>query len=84
MQHYYSWFEGLLHKMMSKKPFMNQEIRYINGNGGSKLCTMSDYIKEFLSKIETEKKKYHIFSKWKTPIELVSGELIISIDGLHT
>ena len=28
-----SEFEGLLHEMASKKPFMSQDICYINGNG---------------------------------------------------
>ena len=34
-----SEFEGLLHKMVSKKPFVIQVICYINGNGEIKLCT---------------------------------------------
>ena len=41
-------FEGLLHKIVSKKPFMIHEICCINGNGERKLCTMSACIKEFL------------------------------------
>ena len=40
-----SEFEGLLHKMVSKKPFMSQLICYINGDGERKLCTVSSYIK---------------------------------------
>ena len=31
-----SEFEGLLHEMVAKKPFMIQEICYINGNGKRK------------------------------------------------
>ena len=51
-----SYFEGLLHKMVSKKHFMIQEICYINGNGERKLGTVSIYIKEFLSIVEIENK----------------------------
>ena len=52
-----SRFEGSLHEMVSKKPFMNQEISYMNGNGEMKLSTLYAYTKEFLSIIEIEKKK---------------------------
>ena len=51
-----SEFEGLLHITVSKKPFMSQEIRYINGNGERKLCTVSAYIKEFLNIVEIDNK----------------------------
>ena len=44
-QNYSSESEGLLRKMVSKKPFMNWEIRYMNGNGKMKLSTLSTYIK---------------------------------------
>ena len=44
IQNDYSEFEGLLHEMVSKKPFLSQEICYINGNGERKLCTVSAYI----------------------------------------
>ena len=37
-----------------------------------------------MSIVEFENKKCHRCSKWKTPIELVSDELIMSLDGLHT
>ena len=37
--------------MVSKKLFMNQEIRYYNGNGEINLSTVSDYIKQFMSVI---------------------------------
>ena len=40
MQDDSSDFEGLLHKMVPKKPCMNQEISYIIGNGKSKLFTV--------------------------------------------
>ena len=36
MQNDSSEFEGLLHKMVTKKPFVNQDISYINGNDESK------------------------------------------------
>ena len=44
-----SEFEGLLKKMVSNKPFINQEKSYINGNGEMKISTVSAYIKEFFS-----------------------------------
>ena len=40
-----SEFEGLLHKMVSHKPFINQEIFQINLNGERSICTVSAYIK---------------------------------------
>ena len=40
-----SEFEGLLHEIVSKNPFVIQVICYINGNGEIKLCTVSAYIK---------------------------------------
>ena len=49
-----SAFEGLLHKMVSKKTFMSQEICYINGSGERNLFTVSAYIKELLSIVEFE------------------------------
>ena len=51
-----SYFEGLLHKIVSKKPVMSQDICYINGNGERKLCTVYSYIKEFLSIVKIENK----------------------------
>ena len=56
----------------------------MNENYERKLCTVSSYIKEFLTIVEIENKKCHIYSKWKTPIESVSDILIMSLDGLHT
>ena len=44
-----SEFEGLLHKIMSKKPVINQEISYINVDGEMKFSTVSNYMKYFLS-----------------------------------
>ena len=43
-----SWeFEGLIQKNMSKKPFINQEISYINFYGEMNLSTVYDYIRFF-------------------------------------
>ena len=79
-----SEFEGLLHKMMSKKPFINQEISYINIGGRMKLSTMSNYIKDFSSIIEIEKEKCHICYNKNTPFEIFSDKLVLSLDGLNT
>ena len=54
------YFEGLLHKDISKEPFINQEISYINGNLEMKFSTVSDYIKKVLIMIEIEKNVSHI------------------------
>ena len=43
-----SEFEELLHKIISKKLFIFQEISYINMDGEMKLSTVSNYIKAFL------------------------------------
>ena len=40
-----SEFEGLLHKMVSQKPFINQDICHVNLNGERSICTVSTYIK---------------------------------------
>ena len=34
--------------------------------------------------VEIENKIYHRYSKLKTPVELVTDKLIMSLDGLHT
>ena len=47
-------FEGSLHEIVSKTPFMSQEICYIIGNVERKICTVSAYIKEFLSIVEID------------------------------
>ena len=80
----YSEFDGLLRQMVLKKPFMSQEMIYINENGERNLCTVSAYIKEFLRILEIENKKCYRCSKLKTPVELVSDKLIMFLDGLHT
>ena len=51
-----SEFEGPIHKMASLKPFSNQEICHIDLNGEKRICTVSTYIKEFLSIVEIENK----------------------------
>ena len=70
--------------MVSKKPFMRQDICYINGNGERKLYTVFAQIKSFLSIVEIENKKCQRCSKLKTSFELVTDEMIMSLDGLHT
>ena len=50
-----SEFEGLVNEIVTKKIFTNQDISYTNGNSESKLCTLSNYIKEFFSILEIER-----------------------------
>ena len=45
---------------------------------------MSIYIKEFLSTVEIENKICQRCSKLKTPVELISDKLIMSLEGLPT
>ena len=40
-----SEFEGLLHEMMSKEPFINKEMSCINFDGERKLSTVSNFMK---------------------------------------
>ena len=68
MQNDSSEFEGLLHEMMSKELFINQEISYINFNGERKLSTVSNFMKEFLSINEIENKKCHVCYNTKTQL----------------
>ena len=84
MQNDSSKFEGLIHETMSKEPFINQEISYNNFDGDRKLSTVSNYMKAFLSIIEIENKKCHIYYKKKTPIKLGSDKLIMTLDGLNS
>ena len=69
---------------MSREPFINEEISYINLDGERKLSTVSNFMKEFLSINEIDNKKCHICHNKKTPIELVYGKLIMSLDGLNS
>ena len=70
--------------MVSQEPFINQEICHINLNGERSMCTMSTYIKEFLSIVEIENKICQRCSKLKIPVELISDKLIMTLEGLST
>ena len=63
-----SEFEALIHEMISLELFSNQEICHIGLNGEKIICTMSTYIKEYLSIVEIENKKCQKFSRSKTPV----------------
>ena len=84
VQNYSSEFERLLHKILSQKPFISQEICHINFNGERSICTVSTYIKEFLSIVEIENKICRRCSKLKTPVELIYDKMIMSLEGLPT
>ena len=70
--------------MVSLELFSNQEICHIDLNAEKRICTVSTYIKEFLSIVEIENKKCQKFSKLKTPVELISDKLIMFLEGLST
>ena len=70
--------------MVSQKTFINQEICHIILNVERSICTVSTYIKEFLSIVEIDNKTFQRCSKLKTPVELISDKLIISLEGLPT
>ena len=84
VQEDYSEFEALIHKIMSLELFSNQEICHIDLNGWKMICTVSTYIKEFLSIVEIENKNCQNWSKLKTPVEVVSDKLIMFLEGLPT
>ena len=84
VQNDYSEFEGLLHKMVSQKPFINQQICHINLNGEKSICTVSTYIKEFFSIVEIENNCFQRCSKLKPPVEVISDKLIMIIEGFPT
>ena len=44
MKNYSFVFEGLLHEMMSKEPYKNQEMSYINDKIEMNYSAVSDYI----------------------------------------
>ena len=48
-----------------------------------KLSTVFNYMKDFLSIIEIENKKFHICYNTKTPIKLISDKLIMYFDGIN-
>ena len=66
-----------------QETFINQEICYIDFDGEMKLSTVSHCMKEFLSIIEIKNKSCHIWYNRNIPNELVSGKLIVSLDGLN-
>ena len=49
-----SEFERIIHEMVSLEIFSNQEICHIDFNGEKRICTVSTYIKEYLSIVEIE------------------------------
>ena len=49
-----------------------------------RICTVSTYIKEFLSIVEIENKKCQRCSKFKPLAEIISEKLIIILEGLPT
>ena len=57
VQEYSSEFEAIIHEMISFKLFSNQDICHIDLNGEKRICTVSTYIKEYLSIVEIENKK---------------------------
>ena len=72
-----SEFEALIQEMISSELFSNQEICHIDLNGEKIICTVSTYIKEYLSIVEIENKKCQKCSRSKTPVEVVSDKLIM-------
>ena len=76
-----SEFEGLIHEMVSQKPFSNQEICHINLNDEKSICTVSTYIKKYLSLVEIENKKYQRCSNMKPPAEVISDKQIMILEG---
>ena len=63
---------------------LDQEICHIDFNGEKIICTVSTYIKEFLSIVEIDNKKCQRLSKLKPPVEVISDKLIIFLEGLPT
>ena len=57
--------------MISSELFSSQYICHIDLNGEKRISSVSTYIKEILSIIETENKKCQKPSKLKTPVEVV-------------
>ena len=70
--------------MVSLKLFINQEMCHIDFNGKKRICTVSTYIKEFLSIVEIENKKCQRLSKLNPPVEVISDKLIMFLEGLPT
>ena len=63
MENYPSEFDGLLHEMVPKEPFMNQETIYMNKKGDINCSTVTDYTTENLNIIGIEKKVCHVCKK---------------------
>ena len=84
VQEDYSEFEALIQEMISFELFGNQEIFHFDLNGEKIICTVSTYTKEYLSIVEIENKKYRKCSRSKTPVKVVSDELIVFLEGLPT
>ena len=70
--------------MISLELFSNQEICHIDLNCEKIICTVSTYIKEFLSIVEIENKKCQKYYNLNAPVELISDQLIIFLEGLPT
>ena len=81
MQNYSLDFDGLLHKMVSKEQFINQEISYINEKGEMNCYSLSGYTTKKQYNRNWERKVWSI-KKEKTQIESVTYKLIMSIYGL--
>ena len=79
-----SEFEGLIHEIVSHKSFSNQEICHINLNDEKSICTVSTYIKKYLSIVEIENTFFQRCSNMKPPAEVISDKLIMIIEGLPT
>ena len=77
-------FEVLSQEMISFELFRNQEICHIDLNEEKRICTVSTYIKEYLSIVEIENKKCQIYSSLKTPVEVDYDKLIMFLEGLPT
>ena len=68
--------------MISFEFFSNQEICHIDLNGEKIICTVSTYMKEYLSIVEIENKKCQKCSRSKTPVEVVYDKLIMFLEVL--
>ena len=67
--------------MVSKEPFINQDISYINEKCEMNCFTIYDYITYF--NIIEIAKIYEVLKKEKTSIESVSNKLMITLYGLN-
>ena len=76
-----SEFDGLLHKMVYKEPFINQCTGCIMGRvkWTGPLCLIT-----FIIIIEIEGEMCEVCKKYNTLIKLVTDKLIMSLDGLNS